>query len=125
MPLRVLLVEDNADSRDSLALLLQLSGFQVDAAAACPGALAATQAHPPDVVLMDIGLPGCDGYQVAKHLRDLCPRKPLLVALTGYGREEDRRRSTEEGFDFHFLKPIDPRWLVTLLQEYALRQPRL
>jgi CheY-like chemotaxis protein len=122
MPLRILLVEDLADARESLAVLLRLNGFQVDAACDRTEALAAAQSHPPDVVLMDLGLPGCDGYQVTRELRGLCPAKPLLVALTGHAREEYRRRSAEEGFDYHCLKPVDPAWLVQLLGEFGLRR---
>jgi two-component system CheB/CheR fusion protein len=122
MPLRILLVEDNADVRESLAVLLRLNGFQVDTASGRDEALAAFRCYPPDVVLMDLGLPGCDGYQVTRELRGLCPAKPLLVALTGHAQEEYRRRSVEEGFDYHCLKPVDPAWLVQLLGEFGLRR---
>jgi CheY-like chemotaxis protein len=124
MPLRILLVEDNADVRESLAVLLRLNGFQVNTASGRDEALAAFRSHPPDVILMDLGLPGCDGYQVARELRGLCPAKPLLVALTGHTGEEYRRRSAEEGFDYHCLKPLDPAWLVQLLGEFGLRRQR-
>jgi CheY-like chemotaxis protein len=68
---------------------------------------------------MDIGLPEMDGYQVAGRLRDLCAKKPLLIALTGYGQEADRQRSRDEGFAYHFVKPADPLELIALLNDYA------
>lgn len=124
MPLRVLLVEDDRDSRESLALLLRLSGFEVDAACGRAGALDAARAHPPDAVLMDLGLPGCDGFRVAKEVRGLCPAKPLLIALTGYAEQEYRRQAEDEGFDVFLAKPADPVALVALLQLGVLyRQP--
>jgi two-component system CheB/CheR fusion protein len=118
-PLHVLVVEDCADARESLALLLGLFGCRVDGAAGCAEAMARAGAAPPDVLLMDIGLPACDGYAVAKRLRGLCERAPLVVATTGYGRECDRRRSAEEGFDHHLVKPVDPAELVGILRRHA------
>ena len=118
MALRVLVVEDGADGRASLALLLGLSGFQVDAAADGPAALSAAQAHSPDVVLMDLGRPGYDAYQAAQELRGLCRQKPLLVALTGYHVPSYRGRPADEGFDYYLVKPVDPGWLVRLFQNY-------
>jgi CheY-like chemotaxis protein len=117
--LRVLVVDDRADCTESMSLLLTLYGFQVDVAGACAGAESAVIAHQPDVVLMDIGLPGCDGYAVTKHLRSLCQKKPLLIALTGYGAASDRKRSEDEGFDHHLVKPVDPQHLEKLLRSYA------
>jgi CheY-like chemotaxis protein len=115
MPLRVLLVESHADSRESLALLLQLSGFQVDAATGRPDALAAARSHPPDVIVME---PGGAPVGLAPELRGLCPRSPLLIALTSHIREEDRGRLAAEGFALRVLKPIDPDWLVPFLRAY-------
>jgi CheY-like chemotaxis protein len=123
-PLRVLVVEDCRDSRDCLAALLRLYGCLVEAAADCDEALQAARANLPDVVLMDIGLPGCDGYAAAKQLRGLFPHKPLLIALTGYGQESIRQRSAEEGFDHHLVKPADPQGLVRLLRDHAARLGR-
>jgi CheY-like chemotaxis protein len=118
MCLRVLCVDDLPDTRDSLAVLLRLNGFEADTASGRDEALAVARARPPDVILMDLGLPGCDGYQVAKELRGLCPVKPLLVALTGHAGEEYRRRSEAEGFALHLLKPLDPEWLARFLRAY-------
>src|SRR5262249_22662128 len=93
---RVLVVDDNVDLTQSLDLLLRCWGHQVRVVHDGPAALASASAHPPEVVLLDIGLPGMTGYEVARHLRKQpALRKALIVALTGYGQEEDRRRSRE------------------------------
>jgi two-component system CheB/CheR fusion protein len=115
-PRRVLIVDDNRDAAESMALLLQLRGHDVRTAHDGPGGLAAADAFRPEVVLLDIGLPGMDGYEVARRLR----RRPagkgtLLVAVTGYGHEDDRRRSREAGFDHHLVKPTDPAAVADLL----------
>ena len=82
-----------------------------------PGALVAAQEHRPEVVLLDIGLPGMDGYEVAQHLRqDAAMAGIQLVAVSGYGQESDRRRSQEAGFDQHLVKPVDPGVLLGLLR---------
>jgi two-component system CheB/CheR fusion protein len=105
---RILIVDDNRDSAESMAMLLQLSGHATWIAYDGHAALALAAEHAPDVVLLDIGLPGMDGYQVARRLREL-PQTcdSLLIALTGYGQADDRRRSAEAGFDGHFVKPVD------------------
>jgi two-component system CheB/CheR fusion protein len=101
-------VDDNVDGAESLARLLRLGGHEVTQAHDGPAALRAAQAFRPHVVILDIGLPGMDGYEVAKGLRaDPQMRDAVLVALTGYGREEDFKRSRQVGFDHHFVKPID------------------
>jgi CheY-like chemotaxis protein len=112
----VLIVEDNRDAADSLRMLLELSGHQVTVASTGPAAIEAARARCPDVVLCDIGLPGLDGYGVAAALRrDSATAKARLIALTGYGRDEDRDRSRQAGFDCHLTKPIDPAALQPLL----------
>ena len=118
-PLHVLVVEDNPDCALSLTMLLTISHFKVDLVTTGPAALEFIQAFSPDVALMDIGLPGLDGYEVARRLRDLPVKKPLLIALTGYGQASDLLRSREEGFAYHFVKPADPLELVALLNDYA------
>jgi CheY-like chemotaxis protein len=103
---RVLVVDDNQDSAESLALLLELYGHEVRTAFAGPSALETAGVFLPEIVLLDIGLPGMDGYEVARRLRaehDGC----RLIALTGYGRDDDRQRSREAGFDHHLVKPVD------------------
>ncbi len=114
--LRVLVVEDNKDAADSMALFLGMLGHEVRLAATGPEGVEAARAWRPDVVLCDIGLPGLDGYGVARELR-LHPTtaRVRLLALTGYGTEEDRRRSREAGFDHHLVKPADPDELQRLL----------
>ncbi|HWE37965.1 MAG TPA: response regulator [Isosphaeraceae bacterium] len=115
-PLHVLVVDDNADAARLLARLLEVNGHHAEVAYDGPTALERAQARPPDVVLLDIGLPGMDGYEVARKLRaSVGLDRALLVALTGYGQEEDRRRSREAGMDVHLTKPVDPRTLKELL----------
>jgi CheY-like chemotaxis protein len=91
----------------------------VEVAADGAAALESIRATPPDVVLMDIGLPDMDGYQVARRLRGLVSKKPLFIALTGRVQEKGRQSPANEDFDYHFVKPIDPAQLVALLNEYA------
>ena len=118
-PRRILVVDDNLDSAETLAQLLQLSGHQARTAHNGPGALAAAGAFRPEVVLLDIGLPGMDGYEVARRLRaGPGGEKMLLVAQTGYGQEEDRCRSRQAGFDAHLVKPVDPGALQALLADF-------
>jgi PAS domain S-box-containing protein len=109
---RVLVVDDNVDAAESMATLLRLWGHQVRLAHNGPEALQAAGQCQPEVVVLDIGLPGMNGYEVARFLRQ-DPRfgQPLLVAVTGYGEEEDQRRSTEAGFDRHLVKPVAPEAL--------------
>jgi len=105
---RVLIVEDNLDTAESLAMLLTSSGSDVRVVHDGPTALAAALAYQPDVVLLDIGLPGCNGYEVAKQMREQPILKNLmLVAMTGYGQESDLLRSRSAGFDHHLVKPVD------------------
>jgi CheY-like chemotaxis protein/two-component sensor histidine kinase len=113
---RVLVVDDNADTAESLALLLRVKGHEVRTAHDGATALQDAGAFQPEVVLLDLGLPRMDGYEVARRLRaQVGLRKALLVALTGYGQEEDRRRAEEAGFDAHLTKPADPTALQRLL----------
>ena len=117
---RVLVIEDNADSREMLRAALEIAGHVVAVAEDGPGGLAQVQALSPDAVILDIGLPGVDGYEVAQQLRRLPGAEHvLIIALSGYGREEDRRRSAESGFDAHLVKPVDP-----LVLERILAAPR-
>ncbi|HEX3527523.1 MAG TPA: chemotaxis protein CheB [Thermoanaerobaculia bacterium] len=115
-PRRILVVDDNVDTAQSMALLLRLKGHRVEVAHDGPAALETARSFEPEVVLLDIGLPGLDGYEVAKRLREETRlSKALLVALTGYGQEEDRRRARHAGFDHHFTKPVDPAVLYQLI----------
>jgi CheY-like chemotaxis protein len=117
--LRILVVEDNADSAVSLARFLRGLGHEVEVAPDGPTAVTAAQARRPDVVLLDIGLPGLDGWEVARRLQGHpAERRPLLVAITGHDQEADRRRSDEAGIDLHVAKPVDPEQLRRLLQRF-------
>lgn len=112
----VLVVDDNTDAADTLALLLRLHGHRVTTAYTGADALAAARNEEPDAVFLDLRLPGADGYEVARHLRAAVPgRKLLLVAVTGYGQDGDHKRTREAGFDHHLVKPADPAALLALL----------
>ncbi|MDP9122541.1 MAG: ATP-binding protein [Acidobacteriota bacterium] len=112
----VLVVEDNLDAAESLASLLRLWNHEVSVAHDGPAALEVARAERPEVVLLDIGLPGLDGYQVARRLREeIGLSSALLVAMTGYGQPEDRRRSRDAGIQYHFVKPVEPMVLRSLL----------
>ena len=113
---RILVVEDLDDARDALAELLTLYGYEVDVAGDGLTALDLAALHPPQVALLDIGLPGIDGYELARRLRDRLGRAVTIVAMTGYGQAEDRRRSREAGFDQHLVKPVDPARLMQILR---------
>ncbi|HUG36972.1 MAG TPA: ATP-binding protein, partial [Candidatus Limnocylindrales bacterium] len=119
---RVLIVEDNADAREALRLMLVLTGHEVEEAADGPTALEKLAAYRPDVALIDVGLPRLDGYQVARLARQRDETRDLfLVALTGYGQEEDRRRALDAGFDRHLTKPMDFDALNDLMRAAELR----
>jgi CheY-like chemotaxis protein len=114
----ILIVDDNPDTAWALSMLLEVLGHDVRTAHDGPSALALARRQRPDYVLLDIGLPGLDGYKVAAELRkDLDCRDTVIIAVSGYGQEEDRRRSQEAGFDHHLVKPINHDELILLLAE--------
>ena len=116
MARRILIADDNNDALESLATLLQLSGHEVFTATNGGTALQSVERHLPEVVLLDIGMPLLDGYEVAKRIRaQPWGRRITLVALTGWGQDSDRRRSREAGFDSHLVKPLDLETLTDLL----------
>jgi two-component system CheB/CheR fusion protein len=120
-PVRVLVADDCPDTRDSLALLLRLWGFRVAQAEDGLAALSLAASFRPDVALLDLAMPGLDGYEVARRLRS----EPglsgmLLVAVSGHGRREDRDRALAAGFDCHLTKPLEPRQLRLLLDGCAV-----
>ena len=118
--LRVLVIEDNSDAAETLRDLLRLFGHEAEIALSGPEGLAAARGLGPDVILCDIGLPGMDGYAVAGSLRsEPATRATRLIALTGYGRESDRQRTRDAGFDLHLVKPVEPLELKRLLEEWA------
>jgi CheY-like chemotaxis protein len=115
MPIsRILIVDDNKDLATSLARLLRLLGHEVEAVFDGPSGVEAVRKFRPRVVLLDIGLPDFDGYQVARALRQE-GFKDMIIAVSGYGQEEDRRRSHEAGMDHHLTKPLDVRAIEGLL----------
>ncbi len=113
---RILLVDDNTDSAESLGELLALSGHEVRTAADGPAALRVYDEFLPDVVLCDLGLPGMSGYEVGRTLRTRPGGRALfLAALTGYSEASDRSRTAQAGFDLHLVKPVDPVELERLI----------
>lgn len=112
---RILVVDDNVDSAETMAEILKLWGHEVQTAHDGLGALEAARAHQPDAVLLDLGLPVMDGYETARRLREEGLVR-LLVAVTGFGAAEDRRRTAEAGFDTHLTKPVSPEALRRVLR---------
>ena len=105
---RVLIVDDNEDTANSLALILELGGHETAAVYSAVDALTRAAAFRPDVVLLDIGLPGMDGYELAQKIRELPGLRDIrLIAVTGYGRSDDRMRARDAGFDDHLTKPVE------------------
>lgn len=115
---RVLVVDDNVDSAQSMSLLLGLEGYRVDCAYDGEEALKCAERFAPQVVLLDLGLPRFSGYEVARRLRAQPSGDALLlVAVSGYGRERDRQAAREAGFDLHLTKPADPDQVLRVLAE--------
>ena len=115
------MVDDNHDAADSLAAMLRLAGHAVQVAYDGASAMALAETARPDVILLDLGMPQTSGYDVARWIR----RQPWgsslrLIALTGWGQTEDRRRTREAGFDHHLTKPVDPDQLIAVLAEPPL-----
>lgn len=120
---RVLIVDDNRDMAESAAAILAASGHEVRTAYDGPAALSRASDFLPDVVLLDIGLPGISGYEVARQLRASGGRHAVLVAVTGYGQEADRRQSRDAGFDHHLVKPLEPAALEKIIESTAPPAP--
>jgi CheY-like chemotaxis protein/two-component sensor histidine kinase len=120
---RVLVAEDNPDAAEMMSLMLGIKGHDVRVAADGEQAVAIGSKFEPQIAFVDIGMPRMDGYEVARHLRDMFGQRVLLVALTGWGQDEDRRRSREAGFDHHLTKPPEPEVLDKLIDEWTHRQP--
>ncbi|HEX6704923.1 MAG TPA: response regulator [Albitalea sp.] len=116
---RILIVDDNQDAAESIAQYLQLEGHEVKTVGDGLQALSCVPVFAPQIVVLDIGLPVMDGYEVARRMRRMAAtQEALLIALTGYGQKEDQVRAMEAGFDRHFVKPTDPRVLVQLIAEW-------
>jgi DNA-binding response OmpR family regulator len=112
---RILVVDDNEDAADSLAMLLTVRGDEVRIAYDGAQAVEAEQAFHPEVVLLDIGLPKLSGYDVARRIRSVRGEEVLIIAITGWGQEEDRAQARDAGFDHHFTKPVDFDVLLDLI----------
>src|SRR5262249_53291987 len=113
---RVLIVDDNEDAAESLAMLIEVLGGQARIALNGLAGLQAVTEFRPDLVLLDIGMPGIDGYETCRRIRlDPFGRDVLIVALTGWGQEQDKRRAIDAGFDAHLTKPADPAVLERIL----------
>lgn len=120
---RILVVDDNEDAAETIATLLELWGHRTATAHNGPDALDMARRFGPDLAFLDIGLPGMSGYEVARRFRaEPALERTVLVALTGWGNEDDRRRSREAGFDFHLTKPAEPSAIhAALVQLLAVR----
>jgi CheY-like chemotaxis protein len=115
-PGRVLVVDDDPDSAETLAELVRLWKYEARISLDGKSALKEARAFCPDIILLDIGLPGQDGYQVARQLRQEGLVRGMLIALTGYGQDEDRQRAHDAGFDQHLTKPVSPDVLEQVLK---------
>lgn len=116
-PYKILVVDDNVDAAFTLQMLLKIKGHHAHISHSGEQAIADAAALKPDVILMDISMPGMNGYDACRHIRASPEgRQTVIVALTGFGKEEDRRLSHEAGFDAHLLKPVDIKTLLDTLQ---------
>ena len=123
-PSRILVVEDNRDAADMFVMMLQTCGYEAHAVYSSQSALEMAVQYQPNFVLLDIGLPGMDGYEVARHLRQHPQTKEVwVIAMTGYGQATDRQCTQEAGFDYHLVKPVERRTLRALLATLT-KQPR-
>jgi CheY-like chemotaxis protein len=117
----VLVVDDNVDSAESLAMLLRMSDCEVDVVYDGPSAIEAVKKNHPHLVLLDIGMPGMDGFEVAREIRkDKSLDDILLIALTGWGEDEDKKRSLNAGFDLHLVKPVEFDAIESILKHPKL-----
>jgi CheY-like chemotaxis protein len=124
--LSIAVVDDNRDAADSLAMLLRMQGADVQISYDGATALSSLANSPAEVILLDLGMPGMDGFQVAAEVRARSPtHKATLIALTGWGQEEDQRRVRAAGFDAHLVKPVDPAALIALLESLKRSSPGL
>jgi CheY-like chemotaxis protein len=118
---KILVADDNRDAADSLQRILSLYGYEVEVAYDGAAAIRLDGAFRPRVAVLDIGMPGANGFEVARSIRGSRGDRVTLIALTGWGQEGDRRRAMEAGFDYHLTKPVDPGALNDLLVEVAAR----
>src|SRR5206468_6562816 len=119
-PLVVLVVDDDEDTVRSTAQLLEMSGYSVTVATSGEDALLVATAIPPDVILLDLSMPATDGYEVVRWLgTPASGKRPFIIAVTGWGREEDRSRSAQAGIDLHMVKPVAPAELLRVLCRFG------
>ena len=119
-PLSVLVVDDSPDTADSTAQLLSLCGFAARVADGGAAALREIAGNPPDVVLLDLGMPGMSGWELARRLRDQSAGcRPVLIAVSGYGDAASRQRSADAGIEHHLVKPVDSAVLLGVLGRYV------
>jgi CheY-like chemotaxis protein len=114
-------VEDNPDNRETLVMLLESFGHEVVVASDGPSGVRAGVASHPEVAIVDIGLPGFDGFEVGRRLREALGRNVTLIALTGYGQAEDRDRARQAGFDVHLTKPAEASLIADVVERAPLR----
>ena len=114
--MHILIVDDRRDTADSLAMVLTLTGYSTGVAYNGLAALDAARRRRPDVVVLDLGMPVMNGYEVARRLREMYGQTMLVIAVTGFGREEDRKRSLESGVTMHLVKPVEPVQLTKLIE---------
>ena len=120
-PRRVMLADNNADALEAMAEILRLDGHEVHTAGDGTAALALATKHQPEVLVLDIGMPGLNGYEVARRVRALpWPKRPYLVAASGWGQPEHLKASAEAGFDLHLTKPVDPLRLASLVASHPV-----
>jgi CheY-like chemotaxis protein len=118
--LDVLIADDNHDAAESLAILLRMEGHEVRIVNDGAEAVKAYDAAPADAAILDIGMPGLNGYEVARHIRSTSPdRKALLIALTGWGQDQDKAQAMAAGFNHHLTRPVDPDRVTALLRPAA------
>jgi DNA-binding response OmpR family regulator len=121
---RILVVDDNIDAAVTLRIILECAGHDVLAVFTPQSALEALS-PPPDIAVLDIGLPGMDGYELAREIRARLGMAPFLIALTGWGSTEDVQRAWAAGFDRHFKKPADPAELILAIERGFLSEPKV
>jgi CheY-like chemotaxis protein len=116
-PRRILLVDDNRVIRATLRTVLEMMGHRVEEAVDGPGAVEAAARFDPEVALVDLSLPGFDGFEVARRIRSQAGRNVLLVCVTGHSQPEQRQKALESGFDLHLVKPVSPDRLLDLVAQ--------
>jgi CheY-like chemotaxis protein len=118
---RVLIAEDNADAAEMMQMMLQVKGYSVRVARDGTDAVAIAADFEPHIAFLDIGMPIMDGYEAARRIREMLGARVVLIALTGWGQDEDKRRSREAGFDHHLTKPPEPELVERLIADCARR----